>query len=131
MYIVKKLIKAGADVNRSRYCVSPLLVACINGHFNVAKELITAGADVDVKNISLTQVRWVHGFSKVIRRENLMMEELTPLIAACDCGSSNILKLLMKSGAKVDPNDNDKTTLNFPSYWDQLNIKSLLLISKV
>lgn len=112
--IVKMLIKEGADVNRTNCSVSPLLVSCINGHFNVVEELITVGASV---NIIACQWPYLYRFCPLLQRDvRIMREEMTPLIAACDFGYFKILKFLIKSGANVDQQNNEKTTHNFPSY---------------
>lgn len=44
------------------------------------------------------------------------------MIAAVDGGYFNIMKLLIKAGAEVDPIHNDKTAINFSSYWNHLYI---------
>lgn len=61
------------------------------------KWLITAGADVHIE-----------------------IENKSPLIAACDGGFFNIIKYLIKSGAKVDPKNTDKMALYLPCYWEHL-----------
>ena len=46
---VKTLVAAGADVNQNSAGdkTSPLLIAAINGHFNLAQWLLEQGADPD------------------------------------------------------------------------------------
>lgn len=125
--IVKKFIAAGAGVNLPGHGDLPLLAACKRGYVNVVQELITAGADVNAK------IKWLSSFDNKVKDLYLydillavegftkMIKEVTPLIAACDGGHFNVMKLLIKSGAKVDPKDNAYTTNNFPCYWDHLN----------
>lgn len=47
-----------------------------------------------------------------------LLQKRSPVTTVCDGGYFNILKLLLKSGAKIDPED--KVTLNFSCYWNYL-----------
>lgn len=78
--IVKRLIKAGADVNYAvKYHGTPLKKASENGYLSVVKELLKNGADVDI-----------------------IGHHQTPLIAACYRGHLNVVKELVKADADVN-----------------------------
>jgi len=75
--VVKELIKAKADVNATNELYTALMLASENGHMEVVKVLLAAGADVNVKS----------------RTGN------TALSQATEQGHSEIIELLKKAGA--------------------------------
>ena len=97
---LRALIKQGADVNAvytpPNTCnpkwedgcsvsisQTPLLVACMAGHFHIVEELINAGADVNKGN----------------------SHKETPLMFAAMNGNDEIVKLLISAGADVNAAD--------------------------
>ena len=81
--IVKKLIKAGADLNVG--ALTPLYLAANEGHIGCVKELIQAGADLN----------------------NGIFDGKgdTPLMAAAQNVSSDCFSTLLKAGAECDTTD--------------------------
>ncbi|XP_056016838.1 uncharacterized protein LOC125656331 [Ostrea edulis] len=76
--VCKKAIDGSKD--RPWFIYSPLGAACNAGHVSVVKELVKAGADVNLE----------HDFG------------ITPLIAACEGGHVSVLEELMKAGADIN-----------------------------
>jgi ankyrin repeat protein len=72
----------------SVYNDTPLRAACEGGHVSVVKELIKAGALVNLKN----------------------REGDTPMTAACEGGHVSVVKELMKAGANVNPQNRQWNT---------------------
>ena len=142
--VVKTLIEAGADVNARhqitvKFCVinsgpeesstqkptalafypgtQPLHLACQNGHLQVVKELIKAGADpqaeAEYKRTPL-HLACQNGHLQVVKElieagANPQAEaeyKLTPLHLACQNGHLEVVKELIKAGA--DPQAEDQ-----------------------
>ncbi len=80
--IVRYLIAAGADVNaKNKKDDTALQTACMMGASKIAKLLVDAGADLEVKSGPLGK---------------------TPLMEASSSGNASIVKLLLKAGANVN-----------------------------
>lgn len=80
--IVKILLNAGADINaKTKYGDTSLTAATHFCHPYIAEYLIEQGADVNAKN---------DGFGS------------TPLMLASECNDLEIVKTLIKKGAKID-----------------------------
>ena len=87
---VKIMLKLGADANGKDIDQwTPLHMAAIKGHFEIAKLLIQNGADIDAKS---------------------EYHKETPLHFAVLYGYSKIAELLLQNGADVDAQDNRKNT---------------------
>lgn len=87
--IVKRLIKAGADVNYAvKYYGTPLENAIRNGYLSAVKELLKNDAVV-----------------------NMISNEKTPLITACFGGHLNVVKELVEAGADVNLETQGNTPL--------------------
>ena len=79
---IQQLLEAGADANvKNTYDATPLYMASENGHSEVVKLLLAAGADVNIA-------------------ENIF--GTTPLIAAVTDGHAEIVKLLIAANADVN-----------------------------
>ncbi len=74
---VKLLIKAGADLNQTRNCVTPLYRASQNGHAKVVEILVKAGADLNQST----------------------EDGAAPLFMASQNGHDEAVEILVKAGA--------------------------------
>ena len=91
--IVQSLLVDKADVNFTDRCgLSPLIVACTNGHYEIAKVLIDHGANINQK-------KW---------------NGQTSLMSASKGGHTGIVKLLLDHQADIHSQDNNG--------WTALNI---------
>ncbi|XP_061190231.1 uncharacterized protein LOC133198101 [Saccostrea echinata] len=99
------LILGGVDIN---IVLTPLVSACKGGHYEVVKELLKAGSNVNTYSVGES-----------------------PLIAACKGGYVNIVNELLKSGAEVNPKNEGyipyQTPLSAACYHGHLNVVKLLL----
>ena len=102
---VKTLIKHGADVDSVSYTLNtPVLLSCMNNHFEVAKYLVKNGADISKPNI----------YGKTC----LM----------CSVASVELCQFLLEQGADVNAKDNaQKTAKDYAIEQDQLESTKLLL----
>ena len=94
--IVKKLIKAGADVSLAIKKTTALQIASSNGHFKCDKSLIKAGANVNGTDPSVTP----------------------PLLCAIRTGDSansrKVIEMLIKAGADVNISFSDTVGTRVP-----------------
>jgi uncharacterized protein len=96
---VKVLISSGADpniVDPDQY--SPLVLALINGHFDVAGALIDAGANVDMQDKVGRTALWAAVDAHTIPSSN----RPAPRETDDTLGSMDIIKKLLDGGARVD-----------------------------
>lgn len=112
--IVRAMIKAGMDVNRSRHG-NPLAAAAGHGHLEIVSMLLRAGADVnhlgDEDPSALLQAVY-HQHEAIVRLlleagadlacEASEYQGYTPLRLAASEGMSSIVSLLLAGGAAVD-----------------------------
>jgi ankyrin repeat protein len=91
---VERLIEEGADVNNIDYAeFTPLIDVALEGHNDLVKLLIKAGANVNYS----------------IEYGNIY-DKLTPLHAAVDGGNSETVRILIEAGADVNAVDSDNMT---------------------
>lgn len=76
--VVEKLIKMGANVNRSDGCYTPLTISCGGRYLRLVQELIKDGADL-----------------------NLKIGNETALSSACEQGCWNVAEELVKAGVNI------------------------------
>lgn len=100
--LLKKLIKAGADVNVADFAGwTPLHEASNRGWISIAKHLLKAGANVNVQGL----------------------ENDTPLHDASINGHKKLVELLLKHGANpLQPNAKGKTPLDVAPSTDMIKI---------
>jgi hypothetical protein len=101
------IITHGLDVNAKVYeDWTPLHVASIQGHADVAQVLLDYEADINAQDF----------------------EKCTPLHSASSCGHVNVMQLLLERGAALDEqNIHTRTPLYLASYWGQLEAVRFLL----
>jgi ankyrin repeat protein len=118
------LLKFGADPNPAKGC-PPLLQAISQHNVEVAKLLITAGANVNSPNVGeqpelfsaclscnqeMVELLLSHG-AKVDRRgtayvtKKHIVQKVTPLMVAAWLGKPNIVRLLLSSGTSLQAKD--------------------------
>ena len=109
---VRQLIQDGQNVNSDSDGWTPLMWAALNGHDQIVRELIRAGADVNGKNYikrtALHRASW-RGHSSVIKTlaeagANLNVQDVdgvTPLMEAAYWGYANVVVELIRAGADV------------------------------
>ena len=101
--IVKFLIKAGTEVNKTTYTNStPLRAACFDGHFDIVQYLVEHNADIEIANR--------HGH--------------TCLMIACYKGHYRIVKFLLEKGANV----NRKSLKGLEVFFNETRITYGLII---
>jgi len=120
--IVKMLIKAGAVVNVEGMQFTPLMVASVNGHEEVARVLINNGADVNTKRtyhrITPLIMATTEGHMEIVKLLLAKGADVnaktrraeSPLYLATREGHKEIVKLLLEKGADVNAKDNYGTT---------------------
>lgn len=124
--MIALLIEAGADPNRGKEGLSPLMVASYHGHIEAAQALIQCGADVkqecktpdrvkelvspvslaaNGKHLAIVKLLWDAGVPAKDKNPTL-------LCAAAERGDLKEISTLIKAGA--DPNAKDPLTNDWP-----------------
>jgi ankyrin repeat protein len=105
--IVKTLLAAGADVNRTTRCSDTALCCAIAKRYpEIVKVLLEAGADINI----------------------VTADDLTPLSLASRMGNVEIVKMLIGAGADVNATDKDgKTALLEASCRGKTEIVKMLI----
>ncbi|EAY12195.1 hypothetical protein TVAG_004010 [Trichomonas vaginalis G3] len=89
IHLVKSLIFCGCDKeSRTKFGLTPLIIASCYGHLDVVKFLISIGADIEAKN--------KYGY--------------TPLIFAAGNGHLEVVHYLVSVGANKEAKNNDEYT---------------------
>ncbi|MBN2891701.1 MAG: ankyrin repeat domain-containing protein [Bacteroidales bacterium] len=111
---VKKLLSGDIDINNTAggYCETPLILACYHKNYNITKEIISAGANINQK----------------------IADGKTALITACDSyqGDSvlvaKLVKLLLENGAKPNQNGKDKDgAIHYAAMYGHFEAVKLLI----
>jgi ankyrin repeat protein/serine/threonine protein kinase len=138
--MVRKLLRDGAGVNtKGMIGLTPLFMASFFGHVDVVRLLLGAGARLDEveTNMSPLLAASMRGYTKVVR---LLLDVhgvdvdsaddagWTPLYAASECGSAEVVELLLRSGASVNAKNNaNRSPLWIASSKGHVNVVQLLL----
>lgn len=81
------LLNHGADVNSHNNEVSPIYIACQNGHYSNVQILLSKGADVNKRQ----------------------KKGISPIYIACQNGFFSIVQLLLSNGAEFNENQEKGT----------------------
>ena len=92
-------------IPQDEYRSSPLEIACLNNHLQVAQLLIINGADVDHQNSVCNNIIIVFIVFKMVLSQN----GVTPLHQAAYGGHVELVKVLLSSYAKLNTKDNVST----------------------
>jgi ankyrin repeat protein len=107
---VRRLLKAGADVNACRFGTTPLIIASTMGHVQVFKELLEHGADIEAKDrIGRTALHFA------CANGQLAVVELLGCGVGMDAnndskGATSILGKRKSRGADIEAKDNQGDT---------------------
>lgn len=135
---VRKLIAAGADVNRRHKCGnSPLWEAAYHGRADLVSVLLAAGADPGVYaddgggplhwaasngHVPVVEVLLAHGADPNALRNS----DYSVLAAAIYKGHAAVVRRLVESGAAVDHRYSGRSMPEFAEYCGQPEIAILL-----
>jgi ankyrin repeat protein len=98
---LRRLLEQGTDINTpDRVGWTPLSVAAEIGHADMARLLLEAGANPNIRYTGWIPLAPPHG-------------EFTPLMGAAKHGHTEITKLLLEQGAQVNARDFYRTTALF------------------
>lgn len=130
---VTSLLKQGTSPNWSgAYSkFKPITVAAANGHTDVVKALIQAGADINLINqITPLEAACMRGHLPIVQmlvKAGAYLDLGTPLISASEHGFADIVSLLLKKGAyTLSRNDEGLTALDLAKKAGHQNIVQLL-----
>jgi ankyrin repeat protein len=117
--IAEKLLNAGADPNRGKESITPLMAACYCGHLEMAKLLVARGAEVAREGKTLDRLREkvtalsIAANGKFSELANWLMDNGAPvkdrkqimLVEAARRGDVSDISKLLAGGAKADQSD--------------------------
>jgi ankyrin repeat protein len=92
-------------VPKDNIAATPLIIACINNHPQVASYLIGKGARVNYQN-KVIHYLFCLLINNLLAKVSPQNNRSTPLHVACKNGYASIAKLLIESQAKLDIKDN-------------------------
>lgn len=139
--VAKTLVDAGADIHaQGGFYMFPLQAACIQGHEDIVRILLDAGAEITVVtkvgNISVLWTASWHGHDNVVRMlldagadVNASVGGLddSALYAACATGHERIVRMLLDAGADVNIEGSSGSALEGASIRGYANIVRMLL----
>ncbi|MEJ2111162.1 MAG: ankyrin repeat domain-containing protein [Acidobacteriota bacterium] len=131
---VRRLIKMGVDVNLiTDNEATPLILASQNGHAEIVRLLLDAGANANANPFKYTphsdyEVSYTPADLLPVVHQSEIVYEATALHTASRNGHTEIVKLLLEAGANVDATGNDDVTaLHAASQNGHAEIVELLL----
>jgi ankyrin repeat protein len=128
--VVNFLLTAKADVNAApRLGLTPLVVAVGNGDVKTVKLLLAAGADVELPLGEFPTSRYKLPFvpNKPTPSSNVRVH-LAPLWVATIYGHTEIVKMLLDSGANVNVADRDRiSAIHIATGYNRRDIVKMLL----
>ena len=137
---VQELLKSTpVDEQESTFGATPLIIASENGHAEVVKLLLAAGADKDKAMHGGTTPLYIasfNGHAEVVKlllaagvdKDKARQDGTTPLYAASEYGHAEVVKLLLAAGAGKDKaNQYGTTSLYIASQQGHAEVVKLLL----
>ncbi|MEJ2246218.1 MAG: ankyrin repeat domain-containing protein [Acidobacteriota bacterium] len=131
---VRRLLDTGVDINPTTDNeATPLILASRNGHTEIVRLLLDAGANANANPFKYTPHRdWEVSYTPTALLPMILQSEIsydaTALHAASQNGHIEIVRLLLEAGAKVDAQGNDDATaLHAASQNGHAEIVKLLL----
>ena len=102
---VRNLLESGYNIDeRSQDGLTPLMMACISGQFEVASYLLSLGASLNSRTPIDSQdesAASTFGYYGIFKDEDTFFG-ITPLFLASKTGASDIVQLLLQKGADVN-----------------------------
>jgi len=130
---VKLSLKQGANLNWSRIYnkFKPITVAAANGHSDIVKTLVQAGADINpINQITPLEAACMRGHTRVVKLllgAGAYVDLGTPLIFATEHGHTDIVRLLLDKGAyTLSRNDKEETAFDVAQRQGYADIVQLL-----
>ncbi|XP_039758993.1 protein fem-1 homolog B isoform X2 [Pararge aegeria] len=136
--IVKRLVRAGANVNHATRTLStPLRAACFDGRLDIVKYLVRHGADIhkaNKYNNTCLMIAAYKGHLDVVqflldsgaRVDERALCGATALHFAAECGHSEVVCALIDHNAKILTNENGMTPLQCAAERARVSVVELL-----